>query len=172
MKSKITSNIEDYLEAIYQLNSESKKVRVKDIAKKLDINPASVTEILYKLQDLILVEHEKYGKVVLTENGKKIAKKIYSRHKILVEFLADVLQLDKEKAEEDSCKIEHSVSDVTMSRLIKFIEFIQNSPCGKPSWLENFCYYLKNGTYPPNCKDKKKVDESSKTDKWKPGRKK
>ncbi|MFO7929490.1 MAG: metal-dependent transcriptional regulator [Candidatus Humimicrobiaceae bacterium] len=151
MEINLSSNIEDYLEAIYELDFKEDVVRVKDIASKLSINPASVTEILYKLQDLDLVEHEKYGKVNLTGKGRLIAKKIFKRHKILVEFLSDILGVDKDQAEEDSCKIEHSVSDATMKKLVGFINFIQNNPRGKPLWLEHFSYFLKNREYPPEC---------------------
>ncbi len=154
MKNKLSSSIEDYLEAIYELEISEEEVRVKDIAKKLDINPASVTEILYKMQDLELAEHKRYGKVSLTEKGQGIAKKIYDRHKTIVEFLSDILGVDKKQAEEDSCKIEHSVSDKTMGKLVKFIEFIQNNPHGKPLWLKHFEYYLDQKKYPPQCLEK------------------
>jgi len=154
MKNELSSNIEDYLEAIYEIDITEDEVRVKDIAKKLGINPASVTEILYKMQDLDLAEHERYGKVTLTEKGQSVAKKIYTRHKVIVEFLTDILGVDKKQAEIDSCKIEHTVSDVTMKRMVKFIEFIQNNPHGKPLWLKHFNYFLKENRYPPQCLEK------------------
>lgn len=154
MKNELSSNIEDYLEAIYEIEIAEHEARVKDIAKKLDINPASVTEILYKMQDFGLAEHERYGKVRLTEKGQSIAKKIYERHKVIVAFLADILGVDQKQAEADSCKIEHSVSDKTMGKLVKFIEFIQNNPHGKPLWLKHFEYYLDQKKYPPQCLEK------------------
>ncbi len=154
MDNKLSSNIEDYLEAIYEIKISGNAVRVKDIAKKLNINPASVTEILYKMKDLDLAEHKRYGKVNLTQKGLVIAKKIYERHKVIVEFLTDILGVDKKQAEIDSCKIEHSISDKTMGKLVKFIEFIQNNPHGKPLWLKHFEYYIKEEKYPPQCLEK------------------
>ncbi|MGM0365583.1 MAG: metal-dependent transcriptional regulator [Actinomycetota bacterium] len=154
MKNELSSNIEDYLEAIYEIDITGDAVRVKDIARKLDINPASVTEILYKMKDLDLAEHKRYGKVTLTKKGQNIAKKIYTRHKVIVEFLTDILGVDQKQAEIDSCKIEHSVSDMTMEKLVKFTEFIQNNPHGKPLWLKHFEYYIKENKYPPQCLEK------------------
>ncbi|MDD3776611.1 MAG: metal-dependent transcriptional regulator [Actinomycetota bacterium] len=154
MENKLSPNIEDYLEAIYEIDIEEDEVRVKDIAQKLEINPASVTEILYKMQDLDLTDHQRYGKVTLTDKGYAIAKKIYTRHRVLVEFLSDILGVDEVQAEIDSCKIEHTISDATMKRLVKFIEFIQKNPHGKPMWLKHFAYYLKENKYPPECLDK------------------
>ncbi|MCG9479609.1 MAG: metal-dependent transcriptional regulator [Actinomycetia bacterium] len=154
MENKLSPNIEDYLEAIYEIDTAEDQVRVKDIAHKLDINPASVTEILYKMQDLDLTDHQRYGKVTLTSKGYAIAKKIYARHRVLVEFFTDILGVDRNQAETDSCKIEHTISDATMKRLVKFIEFIQRNPHGKPVWLKHFAYYLKENKYPPECLDK------------------
>jgi DtxR family transcriptional regulator, Mn-dependent transcriptional regulator len=141
-KKNLSPSVEDYLEAVYKLNLRSHKVRVKDIADDLAISPSSVTEVLHKLVDLKLIRHKRYGKVDLTNEGEEIAQKIFSRHKLIVKFLTSILGVDEETAQKDSCKIEHSVSDETVTRLIQFIEFLKVSSKGNTDWMAEFKDFL------------------------------
>ena len=88
----------------------------------------SVTGALKILTDRNLVRHEKYEYVELTENGIKIAEEVKRRHELISRFLTHVLKIDTEIAEGDACKIEHSVSPVTIERLVKLVEFIETCP--------------------------------------------
>jgi DtxR family Mn-dependent transcriptional regulator len=143
-KKNLSPSIEDYLEAVYKLNIRTDRVRVKDIADDLGISPSSVTEVLHKLVDLRLIDHKRYGKVDLTKEGKEIALKIFNRHKLIVKFLTSILGVAEETAQNDSCKIEHSVSDETVTRLIKFIEFLELSQKDDKDWMRDFKSFLEN----------------------------
>ncbi|MEA3493015.1 MAG: metal-dependent transcriptional regulator [Candidatus Margulisiibacteriota bacterium] len=120
MPKKLTSHIEDYLEMIYLLEKEHGHAHVRDIAGKMKIKMPSVTEILRKLKGAKLVNYQKYEFVTLTRKGSLLAQSIYSRHKILYNFLRGVLGVDEDIAEEDACKIEHVVSPQTLSKLKKY----------------------------------------------------
>ena len=123
MLNEILSNsMEDYLEAISTLNQKKNYVRVKDIAKEMKVRMPSVTGALKALTDRNLVRHEKYEYVELTEDGIKIADEIKRRHDLISKFLTHILKIDPEIAEKDACKIEHSVSPITVERLIKLVE--------------------------------------------------
>ena len=74
----LTKSFEDYLEAIYILGQEKGKVRVKDIAKSLDVKLPSVTEAVRKMSKVKLVEFERYGLIKLTEQDI-IIKLLYLR---------------------------------------------------------------------------------------------
>ncbi|MGQ9610920.1 MAG: metal-dependent transcriptional regulator [bacterium] len=122
----LTNSMEDYLEAISKLKHKKEYVRVRDIAKEMKVKMPSVTGALKVLADKNLVRHEKYEYVELTEEGLKIAEEIKRRHDLISEFLMNVLKIDPETAEKDACKIEHSVSPVTVDRLLKLVEFINS----------------------------------------------
>ena len=128
MLNEILSNsMEDYLEAISKLQREKNYVRVKDIAKEMKVRMPSVTGALKALTDRNLVRHEKYEYVELTEDGIKIADEIKRRHDLISKFLTHILKIDPEIAEKDACKIEHSVSPITVERLIKLVESMDSN---------------------------------------------
>ncbi len=153
---KLTENAEDILEAIYRISQHKKVVRVRDIAKELGTTNASITMALKSLAQKGLVSHEHYGYVELTEAGKKIAEKIYEKHKVLYEFFCDTLALPPEIAEKDACRIEHYLSKEGLDRILKFIEFIKKCPDSSPIWLTNFYYFLEHETHPASCLEKQK----------------
>ena len=153
----LTESAEDYLEAIYVISQRSKVVRVKDVAKQLKVKMSSVVVALKALAQKGLIEHEYYGYIELTEEGRKIAEEIYSRHKSLFKFLHQTLGLEEEVAARDACRIEHYVSPETMNRIVKFTEFIETCPEGAPSWLTNFYYFVQYGKRGP-CPKKIKGD--------------
>ncbi len=152
---KLTENAEDTLEAIYILSKEKKVVRVKDIAKSLNSNNASVVTCLKSLSQKGLVQHEYYGYVELTDKGKEIAEEIYKRHQLLYEFFHETLGLPPHIAEKDACRIEHYLSKEGLDRIVKFIEFIRHCPEGSPVWLTNFYYFLEYNKYPTKCVEKR-----------------
>jgi DtxR family Mn-dependent transcriptional regulator len=100
-----------------------------------------------------LVNHEHYGYVELTPKGEEVAQEIYHRHQVLTQFLSKILGLDPKLAEQDACKIEHYISPLTLERLVKFVEFVDNFPTEgqDPKWLTYFRQYVKTGD-PPPCK--------------------
>ena len=152
---KLTETAEDILEAIYVLDKTKKVVRVKDIAKRLNVKMASVVVGLKSLAQKGLVEHEHYGYVELTPAGTKIAEKIHKRHQLLFKFFHETLGLPAHIADKDACRIEHYLSSEGLERIVRFIEFVESCPEGVPTWLTNFYYFLQYGTYPETCLRKK-----------------
>lgn len=140
-----TASMEDYLEAIAVLARREKVARVTEISKMLGVRKPSVTSALKKLSREGLVRHESYGYVELTAEGNEIAQEVNTRHETLRTFLIDILGVDPEVAGEDACKIEHTLSPMTFSRLAKFVEFVLNCPRGEPEWLKGFNYYFEYG---------------------------
>jgi DtxR family Mn-dependent transcriptional regulator len=148
-RRKLSSSMEDYLEAIATLSSEKRTVRVKDISRLMNVKNPSVTGALATLEREELVQHERYGYVELTSKGKRIAHDIQKRHAILSRFLTLVLKIDAQTAEEDSCRIEHAISPETFDRFTKFIEFVETCPEDEtPLWLRNFYHFMSTGERP------------------------
>lgn len=142
---KLSSNMEDYLEAIAILKVSKGVARVRDIGKKINVKTPSVTQAISMLTKNDLVVHERYGYVDLTAEGKKLARKIKRRHEALSSFLTDILNISPEIATQDACKMEHNISPDTFERLAKFLDFVKTTSEGKrPEWLRGFDYYFKN----------------------------
>ncbi len=141
----ITGSMEDYLEAIAELQRESGAARVNDIGKLLGVRNSSVNSAVSNLSDLKLVSHEKYGRVELTPAGQERARIIQKRHDTLYKFLTEILNVDSKTADNDACRMEHALSAATSNKLIKFIEFMEKCPEGGPDWLLNLRHYFKTG---------------------------
>ena len=76
----LTPTMEDYLEAIYNLGNEKRVVRVKDIAKRLEVKMPTVTNMLKSLSKEGLIDYEKYEYLELTDKGVDVGKEIHRRH--------------------------------------------------------------------------------------------
>lgn len=107
--------------------------------------------MIERLKEKNLVRHEYYGYIELTRKGVKEAESIYERHKILFDFLHNLLGIDPKIAKEDACNIEHHLNSKTLEYILKFIQFIETCPEGKPLWLSNFHSFLRTGKRPELC---------------------
>jgi DtxR family Mn-dependent transcriptional regulator len=127
----MTPSLEDYLEVILDLNEQNKSIRVTDLAEKLGVAKSSVNQAVVKLVDLKLLIHERYGPLVLTRLGEAEAQKIRERHRILKQFLSEILGVDPSVAEKDACGIEHYISPATMEKLVAYLTGLINYRCPK-----------------------------------------
>lgn len=139
-----TGRNEDYLEAIYKIVQKKGYAQVKDIAKVLNIGPSSVTEMMNKLSAEELINYRKYGAVTLTRKGERIGKRTWSKHVVLRDFLMK-LDIPEDLADDEACMIEHIISDETLEKLTKFLEFSNMEE--DPSWLDHFRHYCNTGEY-------------------------
>ena len=118
----LTASLEDYLEIIYILYENLSRVGITDVAKALGISKPSVTKAIKTLKNNSLVIQEKYGKIILTPEGERVAEEVYSKHKVLRKFLSEVLNVSSKTAEIDACKIEHIVSKETLEGVKNFLK--------------------------------------------------
>jgi len=143
-KNSLSESMEDYLETILELEKANKVARVKDIAEKLDIQRGSVTGTLKVLNEKGLINYEPYSYITLTEDGVAIAQKITYRHNILKDFLTRIVQLSSEKADIMACRMEHTVDETSMTRIVQFIEFIDSCPRTGSEWIDAFVNFCSN----------------------------
>lgn len=141
--SGLSENMENYLEVIFNLQKQKKVARSKDIANRLGVLPGSVSGALKTLKDQGLINYEPYSFVTLTPRGARIAQSVARRHRVLKDFLLNVLQIDPEAAEETACRLEHAVDEQTIDRLVCFIEYIHVCPRAGDEWLESFIRFCK-----------------------------
>ncbi len=150
---KLTSTMEDYLETLFLLNKEKGPIRVKNIAKQLGVKMPTVTNMLKNLSEKGLIDYEKHEYLELTEKGLRIGRDVDKRHRVLRDFLSNVLKIDSETADHEACEMEHGMSKETLSRLTKFMEFIQTCPRAGSGWLDFFEEYYNNGLNPERCEE-------------------
>ncbi len=111
---------EMYLETIYILTKENNAVRSVDVGEYMGYSKPSVSRAIGLLKNGGYVSVDEDGHLHLTELGLEIAEKINERHRILTELLV-LIGVDRKTAEEDACKMEHAISDVSFEALKKYI---------------------------------------------------
>lgn len=112
---------EMYLETILILSKKNEAVRSIDICDYMGFSKPSVSRAvgLLKGGGYILVDSD--GHITLTELGFELANKIYERHNILTRFLVS-LGVSEDTASQDACKIEHVLSDESMTAIKNSLE--------------------------------------------------
>ena len=118
MVSKV---LEEYLKTMYVLKNQNGKVRVTDVANKMNCTKPSVNKALNNLKREGLVNYESYGTIQLTETGENLAKKILEAYDIVYVFLKDVLNLSSEDSELEAEKIKSAINDDTTNKLAKYV---------------------------------------------------
>ncbi len=121
---QLSASLEDYLEAIFNLSSESNIARSKDIANVLGVSRSSVTGALRLLKEKGLANYKPYDYVTLTDLGRSAAAEIVRKHNILKAFFINVLSVDSELAQQAACKAEHALGPEIIGRLLRFIDFV------------------------------------------------
>jgi DtxR family Mn-dependent transcriptional regulator len=113
---------QDYLKAIYTLSRNKDLVSTTEISKKLDVAPASVTEMLKKLSEEDFIKYEPYKGSILTVKGLREAQRILRKHRLLENFLTDVLHIGKDKVHSQACEMEHTLSDEAEESLCRLLK--------------------------------------------------
>jgi DtxR family Mn-dependent transcriptional regulator len=116
----LSASLEDYLEAILQLERTSRVARVSEIAGQLGVSRPSVTGALKSLGARNLVAHARYGHVTLTEEGARIAGGVERRHLAIKDFLTGVLGIPGDRAETTACKMEHVLEPEILAYFIDY----------------------------------------------------
>ena len=132
---KLSSSLEDYLEAIYLISLEKGAARPTDVAEHLSVANSSTTAALHLLKKRELINHKPYDIITLTPSGKKIAIKIAHKHKILTHFFTKIMAIDDKTSDECACKIEHAIPDKVLERFIEFINFQEKN--NNTTWTES-----------------------------------
>ena len=126
-RKSISTASENYLEVIYELSKDGRGVRSVDVAKQLQVSKASVNKAVGVLRQAGMVDQQLYGVISLTQQGLERAKEVDRRHRTIKYFLTDILHVDEETADDDACRMEHVVSDITMKRWTDYIERVLES---------------------------------------------
>lgn len=111
---------QDYLESILMLAREKDFVHRIDVAKREGVSQAAVNKAIKLLVDKGYV-YEDGKHLYLTKSGETYATQVYEKHCLVRDFLQK-LGVSAAVAEEDACKLEHLVSEETVSAMKNFLK--------------------------------------------------
>ena len=134
MRENLTHAIEDYLKAIYKIQSMHGRATTNQLAESLDVTPASISGMIKKLAATTppLVLYEKHRGVKLTTDGEKIALEILRHHRLLELFLHQILGFSWDQVHEEADRLEHVISEEFEARIAEVLGDPLHDPHGDP----------------------------------------
>jgi DtxR family transcriptional regulator, Mn-dependent transcriptional regulator len=126
-----SASVGDYLKAIWEIGGPD-VASTKDVAMRLSVAPASVSNMFVRLQEMGFVEYERYRGVSLTERGREAALRLLRRHRLVETFLLEHLGYSWREVHEEAERLEHAVSDGFTERLAGFLGHPDRDPHGDP----------------------------------------
>jgi len=134
MREKLTRVIEDYLKTIYELTCTTERATTNQIAEKMEVTPASVTNMIQKLAetDPPLLDYRKHHGVSLTPEGERVALEIIRHHRLLEMFLHETLGYSWDEVHEEADRLEHVISEEMEERIAISLGNPQHDPHGDP----------------------------------------
>ena len=130
-----SQSAEDYLERIHELIEAKGYARVVDIASSLKVRQASVTSMVQKLDRAGFVKYEKYRGLLLTDQGRAVARNIQNRHATLSRFFS-LFGLDADTQRADIEGLEHHLSPDTLAMLADLVTYFEENPAALQSFKQ------------------------------------
>ena len=129
----ITRSEENYLKTIFSVFMQTQNnVSTNEIANLLDTSPASVTEMIKKLQEKNLVIYEKYNGVRLSNEGETKAITIIRKHRLWETFLVRKLDFSWSEVHDIAEQLEHIKSEKLIDKLDQLLNYPKFDPHGDP----------------------------------------
>lgn len=153
MSAKLSSTLEDYLQTIYRLERRDRVARPRDIADEQGVARSTVTSALQSLSERGFIDYEPYELITLTQAGRERADRLMTRHRIVREFLEQVLRLDPERAEATACNMEHAVDPEALGRFVCFLTFIKREERAGADWLGEMQRFMKERAETRSCQE-------------------
>jgi DtxR family transcriptional regulator, Mn-dependent transcriptional regulator len=126
-----SSSVGDYVKAVWEVAGTG-AASTKDVAARLSVSPASVSNMFVRLQEMGLVEYERYRGASLTGRGREEALRLIRRHRLIETFLLEHLRYSWGEVHEEAERLEHAVSDGFTERLAEFLGHPDQDPHGDP----------------------------------------
>lgn len=124
---------ENYLKALFHLTNEieeKSEAGTNELAEVLEVTPATVSNMLKKLKEKEFVSYEKYGKITLTEKGRRQAVETVRKHRLWETFLYEKLNFAWDEVHEVAEQLEHIQSQKLVEQLEIFLDFPEVDPHG------------------------------------------
>jgi len=127
-----TPTIEEYLEAIYVMESENPPVISARVAEAMRISAPTMSDTLRRLIQQGYVSTGKSKVILLTDRGREAAEALVRRHRLSERWLVDALGMDWSTVHKEACRLEHALSSEVEERLARALGNPSTCPHGNP----------------------------------------
>lgn len=128
-----SSSIEDYVKVIYAYTEwQDKPITSSVLATRLGVANSSVSEMVRKLKDQGLVDHQPYSPIHLTAEGLALALAMVRRHRLLETYLVQELGYTWDEVHDEAEQLEHAVSENFIERMSAKLGHPVRDPHGDP----------------------------------------
>jgi DtxR family Mn-dependent transcriptional regulator len=128
----LTVAVQDYLKAIYVLESSGERVTTSALARRMGVSAPSATAMTKRLDELGLVERVPHRGVELTETGRLGALEVVRHHRLLERYLVDRLGLSLDEVHAEAELLEHALSEELEAKIDAELGYPTHDPHGDP----------------------------------------
>lgn len=129
---ELTSTLEHYLEAIFELDEIGEPVTQARLARWFGVSPPATSEVVHRMEKMGLIAFGEDRTISLAEAGRGRAEEMAKRHRLIERYLVDVLSVPWHLADEETRKIEPGVSEVVEARMRESLGDVERCPHGNP----------------------------------------
>jgi len=126
---------QDYLKHIYLQHEASGRATTNDLAQRLGVKASSVTAMLKHLADDPhgpYVRYRPYHGVELTERGLAVALEMLRHHRLIEQFLSELLDMPWDRVHAEAERLEHVLSEELEERIAAKLGDPTHDPHGDP----------------------------------------
>ena len=130
-----TTTVENYLKRIYLAQQDAPPdalVAMGDLAAAVGVTPGTATTMVKSLEETHLLCYTPRGGVRLTDAGERLARQVLRRHRLIEQFLVEIVGLDWSEVHDEAEELEHAVSDKLMERIDALLGHPRVDPHGDP----------------------------------------
>lgn len=126
--------VENYLKQLYleQQSAADELVPMGRLATAMGVTPGTATSMVKALTDSGLVDYEPRSGVKLTRGGEQLALHVLRRHRLVEQFLVQVLKLDWSEVHAEAEELEHAISDKVLEKIDALLGHPSVDPHGDP----------------------------------------
>ena len=129
-----TSTVENYLKTLFteQQCRGGDLVPMGALATAMRVAPGTVTAMVKTLAESGLADYEPRGGVKLSSKGERLALHVLRRHRLVEQFLVEVLKLDWSEVDQEAEELEHAISDKVLAKIDDLLGHPEVDPHGDP----------------------------------------
>ena len=130
--SGLIDTTEMYLRTILELEEEGVVPMRARIAERLEQSGPTVSQTVARMErdGLLTVAEDRH--LELTEEGRKLARRVMRKHRLAECLLVDVIGLEWEQVHAEACRWEHVMSEAVERRVLELLDHPTESPYGNP----------------------------------------
>lgn len=131
--SELSASVQNYLKVIWNAGEWSTDpVTTSVVAERMGLRLSSVSDAIRRLAEQGLVDHERYGAITLTAEGRRLALAMVRRHRLIETFLVNLLGYRWDQVHDEAERLEHAVSDYLIERIDELLGTPDRDPHGDP----------------------------------------